>query len=136
MKQSFFCGDFCSPTSAKILFELKVPIYVVFGNVDGAQFEITDWAKDNAPHVKLFKVLGEVELGNRKIAFCHYPEFAVGLASTGKYDAVFFGHTHKSSVEKVGKTLLVNPGDVHGSRGKCSFGIYNTERNKIEIREV
>lgn len=131
-----FCGDMGSPASAKLLFSLNVPIYAVFGNVDGAHFEITNWVKDNAPHVKLFKVLGEIELGNRRIAFCHYPKFAKALAFTGKYDVVFCGHKHSPSVEKIGKTLLARPGEIMAFHGKCNFGIYDTEKNEMEIKEL
>jgi len=52
------------------------------------------------------------------------------LASTGKYDAVFCGHTHKPSVEKIGKTLLANLGEVHGSQGKCFLEFIILRRTK------
>ena len=132
-----FCGDFCAPFTFKKLAEVGIPTYAVFGNVDGAQQEITHQAFKNHKHITLKKELLEVELGGRKIAICHNDQFAESLALVGKYDAVFHGHTHHPRVKKLGKTILANPGEVHGGvKGKCTFGIYDTEKNEIEIKEV
>ncbi len=132
-----FCGDFCAPFTFKRLANREIPIYAVFGNVDGAQKEITQLALKNYKNVILEKDLLEIELNGRKIAICHNNKFAEGLAKTGKYDAVFHGHTHISKIEKIGKTLLANPGEIHGViTGKCTFGIYDTDKNEIEIKEV
>lgn len=135
-KAIIFCGDFCAPASLKLLAGVKLPTYTVFGNVDGAQYEITNWVKDNAPHVKLGKEMLEVEFRGRKIAVCHYPQLAKGLASTRIYNAVFCGHEHKACQEKVGKCLLLNPGEVMGISGKCTYALYDTETNKAKIIEV
>lgn len=132
-----FCGDFGGPVAARKLAEAKIKTYAVFGNVDGAVYEITTYFKDNSPHVTLFKDVGYVDIDNKKISFCHYPEFAEGLASTGKYDVVFHGHTHIPSSKKIGKTLLCCPGEIIGYKtGKCTFGIYDTETNGFSIIEV
>lgn len=127
-----FLGDFCAPPIFREIAKRNILLYFVFGNVDGEQMQI---AKEAAKmqHVAFERDLLEITLENRKIAICHKPEFAEGLAATGKYDAVFYGHTHEARVEKVGKTLLANPGEVHGSRGRPSLGIYNTEDNTLRI---
>lgn len=125
-----FCGDFGGPPTAEKLVESNLPLYAVFGNIDGAVQEITSMTNER---FILFKVFGEFELGNRKIGLCHYPELAEGLASTGKYDAVFHGHTHTSRVEKIGKTFLVNPGEIAGFKNEPSFGVYDTETNEVKI---
>jgi len=132
-----FCGDFCAPPVFRKLADFGLPLYAVFGNVDGAQKEITTLAFKGYKNVTLEKDLLKIELVGRKIAVCHIDEFAEGLAKTGKYDAVFHGHTHLSKIEKIGKTLLANPGEIHsGISGKCTFGIYDTDKNDLEIKEV
>jgi uncharacterized protein len=132
-----YCGDFCAPFSFKMLADFGLQIYAVFGNVDGAQKEITQLALKNYKNVALEKDMLEVELDGRKIAICHNDRFADGLAMTGKYDAVFYGHTHELKAEKVDNTLLANPGEVHGGiSGKCTFGIYDTSVNWIDSKEV
>lgn len=134
-KAILFCGDYCAPTVVKLIAELKLPIYAVFGNVDGAHYEITKLAESLSYYYQ-FKEMAEVDLDGRKIALCHYPKLARGLATTGEYDAVFHGHTHKAAHELIDKTLLANPGEVVGMLGKCTFGIYDTKLGKFEIIEV
>lgn len=97
VKAIIFCGGFCSPVSVKILAGVKLPTYAVFGNADGAQFEMATWVKDNAPRVKLGKEMLEIKLGGRKLAVCHHFQLVKGLASAGSYDAVFCGHTQPKS---------------------------------------
>jgi len=136
IKAIIFCGDFCAPFTFRKLAESGIPIYAVFGNVDGAQQEITEQADKKYKNVKLGKYLIEIELDGKKIAFCHNDKFAESLVSTEKYDAVFHGHTHEARVKKIGKTLLANPGEIHGFKGECSFGIYDTETNEIKIIKI
>lgn len=127
-----FLGDFCAPPAFRVMAETKLPFYFIFGNVDGEQMQIAkEAAKMN--HVTFERDLLEFELGGKKIAICHRPQFAEGLAATGKYDAVFHGHTHEPRVEKVGRTLLANSGEILGSKSGASFGIYDTDINNIEI---
>lgn len=130
-----FCGDYCAPSVVKLIIELKLPTYAVFGNVDGAHYEITKLV-ENLPYYHQFKEMAEVELDGKKIALCHYPKLARGLAATGEYDAVFHGHTHEAAQGKIGKTLIANPGEIMGMKGKCTFGIYDTASGKFEIIEV
>jgi len=131
-----FCGDFCAPFTFKKLADVGLPIYAVFGNVDGAQAEITHEALKDYKDVTLKKDLLTLELDKRRIAICHNDKFAESMAMTGKYNAVFYGHTHQLKVENINKTLLVNPGEVHGHTGRCSFGIYDTKKNEIKIIEI
>ena len=125
-----FCGDYCAPSIVKLIIELKLPIYAVFGNVDGAHYEIMKLIRD-LPFYHQFKELAEIELDKKKIALCHYPQLAEGLAHTGKYDVIFYGHTHEFKQGKISKTLIINPGEVMGLGGECSFGIYDTRVNKF-----
>ena len=83
-----------------------------------------------------FKEYGSVEFDGKKIAFTHYPEFGEGMAASGKYDVVFFGHTHIKKEEKINNTLLINPGELMGRLGTRTFVIYDTALNKIEFFEL
>ncbi|MCK4237430.1 MAG: metallophosphoesterase family protein, partial [Candidatus Krumholzibacteria bacterium] len=66
------------------------------------------------PNITLHGVAGFIKTADREVAFTHRPEFARGLASTGRYNAVFYGHTHRRKSERVGNTWLVNPGELMG----------------------
>jgi hypothetical protein len=44
----------------------------------------------------------------------HEPYCLDPVLSSGKYDIVLYGHTHKVDCRKIGGTLLLNPGEVCG----------------------
>ena len=129
------CGDICAPGTLKEAFkDFPGKAHIVFGNVDGDRFTITKIAFEELPHVKIWGDLGEIEIDDKKIAFCHFPEFAKELASSQKYDLVFYGHTHKPWEEKINKTKLVNPGNLAGLFYKATFAIYDTKTDKLELK--
>jgi len=129
------CGDVCTSSTLKdALGNFKGKVYVVFGNVDGDHFKITEFTLKELSHIKILGESGELKIGGKKIAFCHLPEFARGLASTQKYDLVFYGHTHKPWEEKVYNTRLINPGNLAGLFYKATFAIYDTETDEVELK--
>lgn len=131
-----FCGDFCAPFTLQMMAEgFSGPVHCVFGNNDGDAFLLSHIARQ-ARNVTLYPQMGELELGGKKVAFIHYPHIANGLAASGKYDAVFSGHTHEHRVEKVGSTLWANPGEVMGRFGKPTFGLYNTDNGEFILRLI
>ena len=106
-----FCGDLCAPFSLETLARgFSGPVHVTLGNND----------------VSLAVPCGQIEVEGHKVAFVHEPLFAEGLAALGRFDAVFFGHSHQREVRKLGKTLLANPGEVMGRLGQPGCGIYDT----------
>ena len=127
------CGDFCAPFMMTTLENLEVQVYAVFGNVDGDKFRMMEKKPKN---LNIYGELCDIELGGRKIAVVHYPEFADALARSSKYDAVFYGHTHIRRVDMVGSTLLANPGELMDLKGKPAFAIYNTDSNDFNIFEL
>lgn len=134
---AIFCGDYCAPTSFKMATEGFKKAYCIWGNVDGEKFVITrEIYKNKINSVELLGDFGDVELGDRRVAIIHNPDIALVIAKSTLFDVVFFGHLHKPSVEKIGKTLLVNPGEIMGKNGKPSFGVWNSEENEMEIVRV
>ncbi|MFQ5575606.1 MAG: metallophosphoesterase family protein [Anaerolineae bacterium] len=133
-EQLIFLGDFCAPFSLKQIADaFRGPIHCVPGNNDGDMFLLMRVA-GAAGNVTFYNPVGAVTVGECVIAFAHYPEIAEGLAATGKYNAVFSGHTHVFNREQVGKTLWVNPGEVMGRFGEPGFGLYQTATG--EFRRV
>ena len=115
------CGDICNQEIIdQALKNFKGEIMFVRGNGD---FEL-----HNIPE-KL-----EIELGDKKIFFNHYPDIAKKKAESGKFDLVFYGHTHRPWVEMIGNCKLVNPGEVAGQRFKPTFAIYDTETDKLQLK--
>lgn len=131
-----FCGDFCAPfTLSQIAEGFAGPIHAVFGNNDGDQFLLSRVA-GRFSHVTLHGDFAELTLGVRNVAVTHYPEIGRALAQGGGYDLVCHGHSHERTMERLGKTLRVNPGEVMGRFGLSTYVIYETTTGHAELVEV
>lgn len=131
-----FCGDLCAPFSLKMLADgFAAPIHALRGNNDGDVALLLRVAGQSS-HVRFYaESLAELEIGGRKIAVVHYAHLANPLALSGKYDAVFFGHTHRQVKRWENQTLLLNPGEVMGRFGTPTIALYDTETRDAEIVE-
>ena len=130
------CGDLCAPfTLAQIAEGFAGPIHVVFGNNDGDQWLLSRNAA-RFPHVTLHGQFAELEYGGRQIAVSHYHDIGRALARGGTYDLVCHGHSHERVIERVGKTLRVNPGEVMGRFGLSTYAVYDTVNGQAEIVEI
>lgn len=128
-----FCGDFCSPIPARLMGGFAGEIHCVFGNGDGDRFQIARIAQNDFPNLKLHGEHAEMEFDGFKFAATHYPFYARALAGTGQYRAVFSGHTHAHSEERVGECLWLNPGEVMGWKGRPTCAVYDSRANTAEI---
>ena len=136
VRAALFCGDLCAPFTLKQIGEgIPGPVHVVLGNNDGDVLLLSRIANglDNATLHGLFAYL---ELGVRKVAVNHYPQIARDQARSGQYDLVCYGHDHTANVERIGDTLLVNPGEAMGRFGKNTYALYDTETGTAEIKSV
>jgi putative phosphoesterase len=127
------CGDYCAPFMIRELASFKGNIHIVFGNINDRHLTTKICIEE---HVYLHGDLAELELDDKKIAVIHYPNIAENLALSGKYDVVFYGHTHKSECQRVNNCLLVNPGELMGRFGRISCAIYDTLNNTVEFHEL
>ena len=77
----------------------------------------------------------DFEEGGLKFACYHgtEPRIKEALIECGKYDVFLYGHTHKVRNEKVGNTLVLNPGTVHGFEHGPTIMIFDT---KTQVPEV
>jgi uncharacterized protein len=92
------------------------------------------FAKGNADFDLDIPEKQELQIEGKKIAFCHFPELAKELAGTGKYDFVFYGHTHQPWQEKIKNCYLVNPGEAAGQFTKPTFALYDPATGKLELK--
>lgn len=132
----FFLGDFCSPIPSRVLGGYPGTVHCVFGNGDGDRFAVQAAASTGKSALVLHGEWAEVEVGGRRAALTHYPFYARALARTGDYDAVFHGHTHQPTEERIGNTLLVNPGEVMGWQGAPSVAVWDTETNTVTFVDL
>ena len=137
IKTIILCGDiFKSETIKEGLKRFAGKIYLVFSPVDADFSGIPRDSFKKIPHAKIFEKYGSVVINKKKIAFCHFPEIARELAVLQKYDLVFFGHTHKPWEEKIGKTRLVNPGNLAGIFYKATFAVYDASIGGLELKII
>jgi putative phosphoesterase len=108
-----------------------MPIHIVWGNNEGDTFTIGKVASAY-PNVTLHGALAELKFGDLRVAVNHYPQIAVGLAKSGAYDLVCYGHDHQARDEWIGECLLLNPGELMGMNSPSSFTLVDTETKEIE----
>ena len=136
-------GDWVSPFMINVCQNLEIKIIVLFGNNDTDVSRHIGTAKKFGLKAEFIKKSGEKEIDGRKIFLCHgtKKELLQEIKESGKYDAVFSGHTHIARIEKIGKTLCINPGPVCGivkitDIRKPTVALYDTASNSAEIMTV
>jgi putative phosphoesterase len=131
------CGDLCSPFILRQLAEgfKGKPVHVVWGNNEGDVRLMMQIAQVMG-NVTLHGPLAQITLDGVRVALNHYPEIAHGLALSGKYDLVCYGHDHKAHQEQLGSCLLLNPGELMGLYGRKTFAFYDTQTRTAEFVEV
>lgn len=131
------CGDFCSPFVATELGQnFRNPIHSVFGNNDGDRVRLAS-ATQKFPQMQFHAEYIELELGGKIFSINHFDNIGRAIAKAERYDVVCFGHNHKVEITPVGKTLIINPGEIYGGlSGHSTFAIYDTESGRAELIEV
>jgi hypothetical protein len=121
------CGDICSPFVVKQLGEAvsDIPIHVVWGNNDGDRFMLSKVGA-NFENIHFHGELAEITLDSLQVAVNHYPEIAHGLAKSGNYQLVCYGHDHSAHEEWIEDCLLLNPGEVMGLNGHRSLALVDS----------
>ncbi len=125
------CGDIISPITYSAFKDLKCSIRFVFGNNDGERPFL----------ISKFQGLGEFfnngykfELEDKKFIMMHEPVGIDELASSGNYDYVLYGHTHKQDIRNIGDTMIINIGETSGIlTGTASVGVLDVKNKKLEI---
>jgi len=112
----FHCGDLISPFMVPLLASFQKEVHFILGNNRGDIALMCEHLK-KYPWVHFHGEHAFLEIDGFKIAMVHYPKMAYTLAKSQDFDYVFCGHTHKFEVQEIGKTLVVNPGEILGKEG-------------------
>ena len=130
-------GDLSAPGVLKntIIPNFPGEIYMICGNIgDKSLLEEVCASYSNVHYFS--KGEGKFEIDGKKIFLNHYPEIAEKAFSSGEFDLVIHGHTHKSYIKQQGKSLLLNPGTAGGLYNTATFAVYDTELGNAEILDV
>ncbi len=111
----FHCGDL---GGVEVLDELVgLPVHFVWGNMDrpdGATYAYCETVGLPWPNGPV-----EVEVAGKRIGVYHGHEFLRGVrVEPGRFDYVFFGHTHQREDVQRDGTRFINPGALHRASTK------------------
>lgn len=129
----FHLGDVCSPAVLSGYRDPSILLRGVFGNNDldreGLQ-EATGGAFLPGPRIET--------ADGRMILLAHsYDQLQGELSGRKGFDLVLFGHTHRPLTMRVGKALVVNPGESCGlMRGKSTCAIVDLDTMEPRIVEI
>ncbi len=125
-------GDYVAPFTAEFFKELKCRLIGVYGNVDGDRELLKERYINIGAEIKGFMAV--LDLSGIKVALIHGSpmELVNALAKCGEYDVVVHGHTHRARCEKLGVTLVVNPGEACGYlTGKGTIALLELPELKV-----
>jgi putative phosphoesterase len=124
-------GDVVAPFAARELAALGCPVKAVFGNCDGEKQGL-EAALEKFGSIQDAPLL--LTHGSRRILLIHYHFSVATYASSGKYDVIVYGHTHKADIRRQGQTLLLNPGEAGGwLTGKSTVALLDSDNLEAEI---
>ena len=134
-------GDVVAPSTLVVLLEYSLPVHVICGNNTGdlnAMYRLTGKPENK---IKFYGHDAGIELGGKKIFIVHYPHYAKGMALTGDWDIVCYGHSHDVSVNSVTnikgtKTWLVNPGTVGAVSAIPTYILADLDAMTFDIIEI
>jgi len=129
------CGDVCGPSMIRLLTGFDV--WIAQGNVD-RYAELTHAVEETLGRGR-FAWLQKPTLDGYTVAVLHGDnEEAMGsLITSGQYAYVFHGHTHRRRDQTVGRTRVINPGALGGTRRQTrSFCILDLETGKTRFIEI
>jgi len=88
-------------------------------------------------NVHIHGEFADFDLGGFRVAMSHYPEVARAVAAAGEHDLVCYGHDHQAYEARLGRTLLLNPGELAGAlTGRPAFVLLDVFTSTVEWVEV
>lgn len=130
-------GDWVSPFSARLLREALgegVRIVGVWGNNEGERPYFLETARRFG--VEIAGEAAELEVAGRRLALYHGTSSILlrALVESGLYDVVVYGHTHQAVIERRGKTLVVNPGELCGClSGRSTYAVIDLDKLETDL---
>jgi putative phosphoesterase len=123
------CGDICDVETVRLFAGFDT--HFVFGNCDFHRARLRYAIEEIGS--QLSENFGELELDGIQIAWTHgdNPALFRELEHNGKYDYLFYGHSHTARQHLTGNTRVVNPGALQRARVK-SLVILDSKHRTLE----
>lgn len=75
-----------------------------------------------------------MNLNHKNIIVLHKEGLIDSLAESQKYEVIIYGHTHRTDLRKIGKTLIINPGECGGwLTGKSTIALLDLKNVEAKI---
>jgi len=127
-------GDLVSPFTFREFKNLNCPLKGVFGNNDGDKLYLQEKFKGIG---ELYPDTYQTTLNYKKIIILHQEKLIDALAESQKYEVIIYGHTHRIDLRKIGKTIIINPGECGGwLTGKSTIALLDLENLEAKIIEL
>ena len=131
VKLVLHAGEFVSPFTFLEFKNLNCPLKGVFGNNDGDKLYLQE----------KFEGIGElrpepyqVNINQKSIIILHKEGLIDALAESQKFKVIIYGHTHRTDLREIGKTLIINPGECGGwLTGKSTIALLDLKNLKAKI---
>ncbi len=136
------CGDVVAPSTLHKINKFGLPVHVIHGNNSGDLYTLGKLATRTDSVIHYHGMDAAVELAGKRIFLVHYPHYARAMATTGNWDLVCCGHSHKIKFEhldnvKGGTTPLINPGTVGGvGSSPATYIMVDLESMEVEVFEI
>ncbi|HSD60723.1 MAG TPA: metallophosphoesterase family protein [Burkholderiales bacterium] len=135
------CGDVIGPNTLRGLQKLGLPVHVIHGNNVGDTVGMARLAAAEGSIIHYHGQDARLTLGARRVFLVHYPDYGEAMATTGDWDLVCCGHSHKAEIRRVrnikgGETPLVNPGTVAGLSAPATYAFGNLATMSFTIHPV
>jgi putative phosphoesterase len=111
VKYVLHAGDIIAPFAARPFGHMEgVKFIAVFGNNDGERLQLKRTVESFGGEIHEYCYKGE--LAGRKVCMVHTDHMVEELAASQMHDLVIHGHTHHAETRRVGRTLIINPGEA------------------------
>jgi uncharacterized protein len=110
------CGDIDSPAAVRLF--TPVPTHFVFGNWDQRTSALQSAIRD--VRGVLYDPVGRLQVRGKRLAWVHghVRRQRQTLETSGEFDFIFYGHSHRAEGHRSGKTIVINPGALFRARIK------------------
>ena len=131
-------GDYVAGFVIPKFKQLNCKLIGVFGNNDG-DHELLKKRFSETSNCTIHDRFAALTVDGYRIALLHGEETELlnAIVDSGYFDAVIHGHSHNKSIERKGKTLAINPGELCGYlTGKPTIALLDTVKHEAKIVEL